>query len=143
MPLIDLVFNFSSAFKLSGIPFDHSEFALPEEEVFDGLELLREEAKAFYKKSISDDQPREDYREMLQLALVFVGGTDSQLPVCIFHAPGALHNSRWMAKGCKSYLFIEDDTRTLPKSIQNDSRGSERPHVRFSLYRSYLCEVLA
>lgn len=86
--------------------FDHSEFALPEEEVFDGLELLREEAKAFYKKSISDDQPREDYRELLQLALVFVGGTDSQLPVCFFHAPGALHNSRWMAKAIYSLKMI-------------------------------------
>lgn len=83
---------------------NQSEFVLPEEELFDGLNNLREEAKDFYKTAISHAQPREDYRELLQLALVFVGGPSFYVPS--FRAPGALHNARWMAKAIYSLKMI-------------------------------------
>ena len=41
-------------------------------------------------------QPRDDYRELLELTIIFLGGT----PVRGIHilAPGALHRARWMSR---------------------------------------------
>lgn len=39
--------------------------------------------------------PREDYQELIQLCLVFLGGDMPKY----FRAPGAYHMARWMAKG--------------------------------------------
>jgi hypothetical protein len=55
---------------------------------------------------LSQFQPRDDYRELLQLGLLFLGAA---LPAdATIHQPGALHRARWMAKliySLKIYLF--------------------------------------
>lgn len=65
-------------------------------------------------KNISDDlkvkltecQPRDDYKELMLLVLVFVGELDGH--VVGFRTPGAIHHARWMAKAIyslKIFLF--------------------------------------
>lgn len=41
-------------------------------------------------------QPREDYRELLQLALWFLGETPSR--GAFFRVPGAVHHTRWISR---------------------------------------------
>src|SRR6218665_823797 len=64
---------------------------------FAGMPLgLRQEMILFYTSAIRDRNPREDYRELLQLCLIFLGGeVDGKL---FFRAPGAMQNARWMSK---------------------------------------------
>lgn len=40
--------------------------------------------------------PREDYRELLELTIIFLGGVP--LRGISFRAPGAIHHARWLAK---------------------------------------------
>ncbi|MEL7309148.1 MAG: hypothetical protein AAGK05_15655, partial [Pseudomonadota bacterium] len=76
----------------------------------------------FLKNAINQkSHPREDYLELLQLSLVFLGGIrgeDTQ-----FRAPGACHHARWMAKAIyaiKMTLFAD----------QFQLRDSERKGLR-------------
>jgi len=60
----------------------------------------------FAIRHIEIGQPRDDYRELLELAIVFVGGTPPR--GVHFRAPGAIHHARWMAKAIyalKMWLF--------------------------------------
>ena len=55
---------------------------------------------------LKEHQPREDYRELLESCIVFVGGEPEQ--GFNFRRPGTLHRARWMAKAIYSltlYLF--------------------------------------
>ena len=57
-------------------------------------------------------QPREDYREFLELVIIFLGGTPPR--GISFRGPGAFHLARWMAKAIyclKMYLFHFDQGR--------------------------------
>lgn len=56
------------------------------------------------RKFLKEQQPRDDYKELLQLSLIFLGVTDE----IKFKKPGALHHARWMAKAIysiKMFLF--------------------------------------
>ena len=46
---------------------------------------------------LKENQPREDYKELLELVVVFLGGTTHQRNI-YFRKPGAMHRARWMAK---------------------------------------------
>ena len=45
-------------------------------------------------------QPREDYKEFLQLCVIFLGVVAAE--IISFRAPGAMHHARWMAKAIYS-----------------------------------------
>jgi len=50
--------------------------------------------------------PREDYRELLELTVIFLGGVPPR--GIYFRVPGAIHYARWMAKAIyclKIFLF--------------------------------------
>jgi hypothetical protein len=49
----------------------------------------------FFRCQLQEFQPRDDYKELLQLALVFLGDESGDVHI---NAPGAYHRSRWMAK---------------------------------------------
>lgn len=54
------------------------------------------------------NQPRDDYMELIELALIALGHTPAKIH---WRAPGAVHHARWMAKllyGIKIYLFRDD-----------------------------------
>ena len=44
----------------------------------------------------SNSHPRDDYKEMLELFIVLLGGEDG-IPKVKFRRPGAMHRARWMA----------------------------------------------
>src|SRR5215469_8586913 len=61
---------------------------------------------AEFETKLTESHPRDDYKELLQLVLVFVGSLDGN--VVGFRTPGAIHHARWMAKAfycLKIFLF--------------------------------------
>lgn len=60
------------------------------------LELKKYAIEFAFTTLRNEKQPRDDYREFLELVLIFLGETP---PKGIhFRAPGAFHHARWMAK---------------------------------------------
>lgn len=60
----------------------------------------------FATSQLAAHQPRDDYRELLELAILFLGAVPSR--GVIFRAPGPMHHARWMAKAIyvlKVWLF--------------------------------------
>lgn len=56
----------------------------------------------FYQNQLTKFQPRNDYKELLNLAIIFLGGIPERgIPIRI---PGGLHWARWMDL-LKIYLF--------------------------------------
>lgn len=59
----------------------------------------------FALSKLSDGNFRDDYREYLELVVIFLGGTASRIT---FKKPGAFHHARWMSKviySLKIWLF--------------------------------------
>ena len=81
--------------------------------------LTKEEIIEFANDQLKEHQPREDYRKLLKLCIVFVGGEPER--GFHFRHPGALHRARWMAKAIyslKLYLF-----RGQIKLTQREEKG--------------------
>lgn len=60
----------------------------------------------FAKTHLQSKQPRDDYREFLELSILFLG--DVPVRGVRFQVPGAMHRARWMAKviyAIKMWLF--------------------------------------
>lgn len=60
----------------------------------------------FIKCQLNNFQPRDDYKELLQLTLLFLG--ENSTKSVHINSPGAVHRARWMAKiiyCLKIYLF--------------------------------------
>lgn len=67
--------------------------------------------KNFCFEQLTKPQIRDDYRELLQLALIFIGAGKYN-----FHTPGATSHARWMAKAIYSFkIFLFRDQFTLTK----------------------------
>jgi hypothetical protein len=84
---------------------------LEEESLHELLKNRREEMIIYLLNVLENGtHPREDYKELLQLPLLYLGGwSQKDFP---FRAPGALHQARWMAKAIYS-LKIALFTRQL------------------------------
>ena len=66
----------------------------------------RDDLIAGFKLHLSQHQPRDDYRELLELSIIVLGGMPDR--GIRFRRPGAHHHARWMAKvvyALKIYLF--------------------------------------
>ena len=50
----------------------------------------------YLKSALNDKHPRDDYKELIELAIIYLG--DKPDKGVRFSAPGAMHNARWMAK---------------------------------------------
>lgn len=69
---------------------------------------------SFAEKQLSDSQPRDDYKELLNLTIIFLGGVPNK--GITFRAPACLHRARWMAKAIYCLkLFIFRDQFKLTK----------------------------
>ena len=76
---------------------DKFEDASTDEVATSGIEHVREELKEFIERALTTEtQPRDNYRELMELTLLFLGGSPSR--GTRFQAPGANHHARWMAK---------------------------------------------
>lgn len=68
--------------------------------------LVKEDILNFIRQQLHDVQPRDDYREMLILSMLFLGAKPEG--GVVIWKPGAYHRARWMAKiiyCLKIYLF--------------------------------------
>ncbi|XP_050499022.1 uncharacterized protein LOC126879795 [Diabrotica virgifera virgifera] len=75
-----------------------------DEAVYNALKDVAPEIIYFVKQKLAEEQPRDDYKEFLQLTLIFLGDKTN----VSFRAPGAYHLARWMAKAIyclKLFLF--------------------------------------
>ena len=82
--------------------FDHKNITRLETEDLDPKE--RSELIEFCNRMLKNTYARDDYDELLQLAIMCLG-PDAQYNLKL---PGAIHHARWMAKaiyGLKMYLF--------------------------------------
>ncbi|KAE9523392.1 hypothetical protein AGLY_015944 [Aphis glycines] len=71
---------------------------------FDILNNVRDEVLDFAEKRLQDCFPSDDYKEFLQLIVIFLGG---KLKGNVnFRQPGAYHLARWMAKGIYSLKIL-------------------------------------
>lgn len=73
---------------------------------------------AFAMDQLQKFQPRDDYRELLELAVVFLGG----VPVkgISFKSPAGIHRARWMAKAIyslKVWMFRSQFTLTKTEEV--------------------------
>ena len=50
----------------------------------------------FYMDQLRKSHNKDDYRELLELAVIFLGGTPTS--GISFKYPGAMHHARWMSK---------------------------------------------
>ena len=89
------------------------------------LSDIKDDVIAFCEQQLQDHQPRNDYRELLKLMLIFLGRTPPNWKN--FQAPGAMHQARWMAKAIysiKVWLF-----RSQFKLTSRESSGLLRMNI--------------
>jgi len=75
---------------------DNFQTVLDDEALNQKLEPWKEEIASFCIEQLQIAQPRDDYREMLELSLIILGKTPSRGIRII--QPGAMHRARWMAR---------------------------------------------
>lgn len=72
------------------------------------VENVATETILFAQKQLNDFLPRDDYKELLKLAIIFLGGMSNS--GITFRAPARLHGARWMAKAIYFFkLFVFKD----------------------------------
>lgn len=75
----------------------------------------------FSKHQFAEFQPRDDYKELLELTIVFLGGVPER--GIRFRAPAGLHRARWMAKAIYSLkIYLFRDEFKLSKQEENGIR---------------------
>lgn len=77
-------------------------------EILAAHSTLRLEAIEFAMNALQSNQPRDDFRELLELSIIFLGGIPTR--GIRLMAPGAMHQARWMAKilySIKIWMFRE------------------------------------
>ena len=83
----------------------------------ENLKSMKANAILFASEALTKSFPREDYRELLELTLIFLGETPPR--GVSFRSPGAFHHARWMSKilyTYKLYLFQEQFHMTKRES---------------------------
>jgi hypothetical protein len=78
-----------------------------------------DETKAFITDQLDMSHQREDYRELLELALVFTGGVPSR--GLQFRKPGAIHRARFMARliyALKIYIFRDSGFKLTDREVR-------------------------
>ncbi|VVC38146.1 Hypothetical protein CINCED_3A003921 [Cinara cedri] len=93
-PNIRLFQRFSSNW--SQINIKKYESGITKDTVANELKPHKNDLVKFIKDQLATYQPRDDYRELLQLSLIFLG--DKTARCFNIRTPGALHRARWMAK---------------------------------------------
>lgn len=76
----------------------------------------------FIEKTLEEKHPREDYRELLELVLIFLNIKPNR--GIFFRAPGAIHHARWMAKALYSIkIYIFKDQFQLTSAEEKSLRS--------------------
>jgi len=88
------------------IQSEHFETAISNASISNKIENISTETITFASKQLEEFQPRDDYKELLNLCIIFLRGVPKK--GIYFRSPGGLHRARWMAKAIyylKIYLF--------------------------------------
>lgn len=96
----------------------------------------REALITFAIQELQAKQPRGDYQELLELSIIFLGGTPPQ--GINFRKPGAIHRARWMARAIyalKMCLFQEQFSRQYGESSSRGSRFTYAQSISNHLLR--------
>ena len=65
------------------------------------IETEQEDILAFAHEQLQEKHPRGDYREFIELCIIFLGGTpEGEIS---FKSPGPMHHARWMSKVIYSF----------------------------------------
>lgn len=102
----------------SSIDKEKFEVASTDEFVMSELHNVQDEVIMFCERQLQNHQPRDDYRELLKLMLIFLGSAPPQGQS--FRAPGPMHQARWMAKAIyslKVWLFRSQFKLTVRESV--------------------------
>ena len=121
---------------------DQSKYrtALDDVDASEHVDDIRESIITFAMQQLNTKHPRDDYEELLQLTVIFLGATP---PKGIrFRYPGAVHRARWMARAIyaiKMWLFrdqfhIQQRQSTTRASVQSHSRMVWKHLLRVSLF---------
>lgn len=85
--------------------------------IYKDCEHISEEVITFSKKQLTLYQPRDDYKELLQLTIIFLGGSLEK--ATSFRTPAGLHRARWMAKAIYSLkIFLFQNQFKMSKKEQ-------------------------
>lgn len=98
------------------------------------VENIADDAISFVKNQLLEYQPRDDYKELLKLTLIFLG--DIPETDISFRAPGGIHRARWMANAIyclKMYLFRNEFklTESEASSIRDVCIFAVRIYVKY------------
>lgn len=82
------------------------------------VENIAGSAISFAEKQLNDYQPRDDYKELLTLTIIFLGAVPNK--GISFRAPAGLHRARWMAKAiyCLKLFMFKDQFKLSKKELK-------------------------
>ena len=83
---------------------DHSDIEPSEVSDDETMLNLKHKTVELVRQKIKETQQRDDYKELLELVLLFLG--EASTNEFRLKAPGALHNARWMAKAIYAIKII-------------------------------------
>ena len=109
---------------------DHTSFEDSSTDAYtsDAIADIKDDMVKKLESSVTVTQPRDDYRELMELAIIFLGGVPPR--GIRFSAPGAMHQARWMSKSIytfKVWLF-----RSQFKLTTSEHRGLRELCIFFS-----------
>src|SRR6218665_1771585 len=133
-PEIELFGHFKVIWHL----LDKSSFstAVDDENMASIITPWKDSVTEFAIDQLEKRQVRDDYRELLELSVVFLGGTPPR--GIRFQYPGAIHRARWMARAIysvKMWLFhkqyepLQLGSKRLQKSCGPSHRKQMRKHL--------------
>ena len=97
------------------------------------------EITSFCEERLKEDQPRDNYKELLELAIQCVGGTPKRARRGKrFMQQGAIHHARWMAKAI--YLLSKNPSFHEPIP-DNERRKCYKGYINFCRTVLYLILV--
>lgn len=98
--------------------------AVEDENLADMITPWKDDVIMFALGQLEKFQPRDDYCELLELAIIFLGGTPQR--GIRFRYPGAIHRARWMARAIysiKMWLFRKQYEPLQPGTGSRKCRG--------------------
>ena len=115
-------------FNINEIDPQHREFFLNQKAII---------ITTFNELKAKDAYPRDDYKELMNLVLMYIGENDNY----IIHKPGATHKARWLMKLLHSIkiVLLEDG---IPKDIFGKGRSGAAKMEKMKRFVNFFCILL-
>ena len=123
---------------------EHKEYrtAVTNEEMIPKIIEWKDDIISFAENALQEQHPRADYRELLELVIIFLG---AKPPNGVrFRAPGPVHRAPWMARALytlKMWMF-RDQLPFAPKSTTRNSFYATEPFWQnLNEINIFICKV--